>query len=190
LALERPFLNLVAYASGVASATRQLVDVVARVSSARVTSTRKILPYYRDLAIYGVLCGGGVAHRVSLSGGVLLKENHIAAAGGIARAIKGVQAISPHGLKIEIEVRNLDELKQALKAGAEVVMLDNFEPEKVRAAVKQVRESKRAVVIEVSGGLTAANIAEYALPGVDVLSCGGLTHSVRALDLSLLVFGL
>jgi nicotinate-nucleotide pyrophosphorylase (carboxylating) len=189
LALERPFLNLAQYASGVATQTSLLVDAVRKAArgfpAPRVTSTRKTLPGYRDLAIYGVRAGGGHSHRVSLSGGVLIKENHIAAAGGIPRAVQGVRAQAPHGLKLEVEVRNAKELQQALDAGAEAVLLDNFSPEQVRAAIRQI--GGRDVVVEVSGGVNAANIGRYVMKGVDLISSGSLTHSVTALDLSLLV---
>src|SRR5690606_37963643 len=153
----------------------------------RVTSTRKILPYYRDVAIAAVMAGGGFAHRVSLDGGALIKENHIAAAGGIRAAIRGARAVAPHLLKIEIEVRNLKELREAVDAGADVIRLDNFSTKSVREAVDLVEESHRSPLIECSGGITEETIGNYAIPGVHVLSIGGLTHSVKAIDLSLLV---
>lgn len=192
LALERPFLNLASYVSGVATATRELVEIVRAACpqrTPRVSSTRKTLPGYRDLAVQAVIAGGGHPHRVSLGGGVLIKENHIAAAGGIARAIAGAREAAPHGLKIEIEVTNLGELDQAIEAGAEIILLDNFSPSEVRRAINAVERSKRSArpIIEVSGGLNAGTIGDYAIPGVDVLSVGSLTHSVRAVDLSLLV---
>ncbi len=198
LALERPYLNLVSYSSGIATATRALVDEVRMAAKAqgmgesskplpRVTSTRKTLPGYRDLAIYGVLSGGGYSHRVSLSGGVLIKENHIAAAGGILQAVKGARETAPHGLKIEIEVRSLEELKRALSARVDGVLLDNFTPDQVKKALDRISAAKHQVFVEVSGGLSRENIADYVIPGVDVLSSGSITHSVRAVDLSLLV---
>ncbi len=193
LALERPFLNLAQYVSGIATATQRMVDALEKAwpqdsgPLPRITPTRKTLPGYRDLAIQGVIAGGGVSHRVSLSGGVLIKENHIAAAGGIRAAVDGARAVAPHGLKIEVEVRDENELKQALDAGAEVIMLDNFEPLEVRSAVQMVRNAGSKTLIELSGGIGPANIAQYAIPGVDVISSGGLTHSPKALDLSLLV---
>ncbi len=188
LALERPFLNLASYLSGIATQTQKMVQAVRKGSSdIRVTSTRKILPGYRDLVVQAVMAGGGHSHRVSLSGGVLIKENHIASAGGIERAVNGARAVAPHGLKIEIEVRSLDELKQALDCGVDAVLLDNFSPDQVGAAVEKIKKFAHPVTVEVSGGVTAENAAQYALPGVHVLSSGGLTHSVRAIDLSLLV---
>ena len=197
LALERPVLNLAAYASGVATKTAGLVGLVnqawkklkpAPTSEApRVTSTRKILPGYRDVAISGVYAGGGYSHRLNLSGGVLIKENHIAAAGGIQAAIDGCRSVAPHLLKIEVEVTDLKELEQALKAGADVVLLDNFNPEEIRAALKKIAVARQRVIVEVSGGLDESNIQDYVLDGVHILSVGALTHSVKALDLSLLV---
>jgi nicotinate-nucleotide pyrophosphorylase (carboxylating) len=195
LALERPALNLAGYLSGIATRTRVFVDQVstdwAKKKNAglppRITSTRKILPHYRDVAIGAVMAGGGFPHRVNLSGGVLIKENHIAAAGGIRQALTAARSAAPHGLKIEIEVRNLSELKQALAERAEIVMLDNFTPELVRNALALVEESDRPPLIECSGGITESTVSAYAIPGVHILSVGGLTHSVNAFDLSLLL---
>lgn len=190
LAFERPFLNLASYVSGIATRTRRLVEVVEKAcpkNTPRITSTRKTLPGYRDLGIYGVMAGGGYAHRVSLSGGILIKENHIASAGGIAQAVKGAQSVAPHGLKVEIEVRSEKELLEALEVQADIVMLDNFSPEAVQSALRTVAGTSKRPVVEVSGGLNESNIARYAIPGVDILSVGSLTHSVQAVDLSLLV---
>jgi nicotinate-nucleotide pyrophosphorylase (carboxylating) len=192
IALERPFLNLAAYVSGIATATQETVDAVRLAcpeQTPRVTLTRKTLPGYRDLAIHAVRLGGGHPHRVSLSGGVLIKENHIAAAGSMERAVAGARASAPHGLKIEVEVRNRDELKQALLIGVDGVMLDNFSSDEVSSAVQWLHSRQSHLFIEVSGGLNLQNVAHYALPGVDVLSVGSLTHSVQCVDLSFLVDG-
>jgi nicotinate-nucleotide pyrophosphorylase (carboxylating) len=197
LALERPYLNIASYLSGIATRTRGLVDRVesawkakaipASVTPPRVTSTRKILPHYRDISIAAVMAGGGVAHRPGLSGGVLIKENHVASAGGIAQAIQGVRGVAPHLHKIEIEVRDLSELDQALAQKAEVIMLDNFSPTEVVEALRHISKAGFTPLIECSGGISENTITDYALPGVHALSIGGLTHSVKALDLSLLV---
>lgn len=195
LVLERPFLNLASYLGGIATRTRSLVDLVdaewklkkATADRPRVTSTRKILPHYRDVGIAAVIAGGGFPHRVSLAGGILIKENHVAAAGGIRAAIRGVRKVAPHLLKIEIEVRNLKELNFALAEDAEVIMLDNFAPSEVERAVTLVRNAGLSPIIECSGGITEETIRSYAIPGVHVLSIGGLTHTVTALDLSLLM---
>jgi nicotinate-nucleotide pyrophosphorylase (carboxylating) len=195
LALERPFLNLASYVCGIATRTRAMTEAIAqgtrdwKVPPPRLAATRKTLPGYRDFALHGVIAGGGFPHRVSLSGGVLIKENHIAAAGGIVRAIEGSRAAAPHGLKIEVEVTSLEELRLALSAGADGVLLDNFTPEQVAAALIEIERAANKTFVEVSGGISGENLARYLQPGVHVLSSGGLTHSVRALDLSLLVEG-
>jgi nicotinate-nucleotide pyrophosphorylase (carboxylating) len=192
LALERPFLNLVSYASGIATATHELVRLVRGACpkrTPRVTATRKTLPGYRDVAIAGLVAGGGFPHRVSLSGGVLIKENHVATAGGIRRAVEGARKAAPHGLKIELEVRDARELGEALATGVDVVLLDNFSPAQVKSALKSIDRAARRPTVEVSGGIDERTIASYAIPGVDVISCGSLTHSVRAVDFSLLVEG-
>lgn len=196
LALERPFLNLASYTGGIAMRTFGLVEQVRKAwkgpgNPPRVTATRKTLPGYRDLAICGVLAGGGHSHRVSLSGGVLIKENHIASAGGIEAAVKGVRGIAPHGLRIEIEVRDEKELRSALNQRVDAVLLDNFSPSDARAAVKTIAKSADSdrIIVEISGGLNEENIAQYVFEGVHVLSVGSLTHSVAAIDLSLLVEG-
>jgi nicotinate-nucleotide pyrophosphorylase (carboxylating) len=192
LALERPFLNLAAYVSGIATQTARYVDAVSSVcpkNPPRVTLTRKTLPGYRDIAIQGVRVGGGYPHRVSLSGGVLIKENHIAAAGGIAPAISGVRAIAPHGLKIEVEVRSLDELKQAIQAEADGVLLDNFSPDEVKLALHELQGKAPRPWVEISGGIHESTIRSYAMDGVQVISVGALTHSSKSVDLSFLVDG-
>lgn len=195
LALERPYLNLAGHLSGIATRTRGLVDRVDAEwekrkhagSAPRIVPTRKILPHYRDAAIGAVMAGGGYSHRVNLAGGVLIKENHVAAAGSVRAAILAARRIAPHGLKIEIEVRNLSELKQALAERAEIVLLDNFDPDAVRSALRAIEDADHPPLVECSGGITESTITDYTLPGVHVLSVGGLTHSVTALDLSLLV---
>jgi nicotinate-nucleotide pyrophosphorylase (carboxylating) len=193
LAIERPFLNLAAYVSGIATMTARFVEkiqIACPQRTPRLTLTRKTLPGYRDIAIHGVRMGGGHPHRVSLSGGVLIKENHIAAAGSIRNAIEGVKKTAPHGLKVEIEVRSEEELQEAVQAGAEGILLDNFSPEQVKSALKMMKSLSHRPFVEVSGGLTEDTIASYSLEGVDVLSVGALTHSVQVVDLSLLVDGI
>lgn len=185
LLLERSFLNLASYMSGIATRTAALVKA-ANQPNCRITSTRKILPGYRDIAIYSVLSGGGYSHRVNLSGGVLIKENHIRSSGSLSKAVSKVRALAPHGLKIEVEVTNLTEVKEALKNKVEVIMLDNFSPEAVRETMKWIQQSNFKPLIEVSGGIHEGNIRSYAECGVDIISVGGLTHSVKAHDLSLL----
>ncbi len=186
---ERSFINLASYTSGIATQTRAMVDRVRETGMkhpVRITATRKTLPGYRDLAVEATLIGGAHPHRFNLSGGLLLKENHIAAAGSIAAAVKSSRSTIPHLLKIEIEVRNLEELKEAIQAGAEVIMLDNFTPDQIRAAALLKPEG---VCFEASGGISLQNLESYLIEGLDVISVGALTHSVKALDLSLLMSG-
>lgn len=192
--LERTVINLASYVSGIATMTRKCVDAVQRASqergltrAPRVTGTRKYLPGYRDVAIHGLCVGGGHPHRMALNAGVLIKENHIAAAGGIARAVAEARENAPHSFRIEVEVQNIPELTEAVEAGAEVVMLDNFSPRDVETALKHIAPKRNDVWIEVSGGIRFENIGEYVLEGVDVISVGALTHSVQSVDLSLTV---
>ena len=190
LALERPFLNLAAYASGIATSMHELVTLVRKArpgNPPRVTATRKILPGYRDIAIHSIQVGGGRSHRADLAGGVLIKENHIRAAGGIRRAVESARAVAPHTLKIEVEVRNLAELKQAVQARADVIMLDNFAPKLIRAAIDILKTVIPRPLVEVSGGIDSRNIGSYAIAGVDIISTGSVTHSVRSADFSLLL---
>jgi nicotinate-nucleotide pyrophosphorylase (carboxylating) len=189
---ERTLINLAAFTSGIATQTKELVDAVRKIStelglnaSPRVTATRKTLPLYRDLSIEASLVGGASPHRYNLAGGLLLKENHIATSGGIRSAIESARKVAPHLLKIEIEVRNLTELKEAIDAGAEVIMLDNFTPDETKVAI--ALKPKVGICFEVSGGITAQNISNYIVSGIDVISVGSITHSVKALDLSLLM---
>jgi nicotinate-nucleotide pyrophosphorylase (carboxylating) len=186
---ERTFINLASYTSGIATNTNAFVKRAREKglkNTPRITATRKTLPGYRDLAIQSTLIGGAHPHRFNLAGGLLLKENHIAAAGSIAKAVKNARDTIPHLLKIEIEVRNLEELREALDSGAEVIMLDNFTPAQAKEAVK-LKPGTGEVVFEISGGIQLRNLDEYLIEGVDVISVGSLTHSVTALDLSLLV---
>lgn len=187
LAFERTFINLAAYCGGIATQTRNLVDQVEKSglkNLPRITATRKTLPTFRKLAIQSTLIGGAHPHRLNLSGGLLLKENHIAKAGNISNAVHQARKMAPHLLKVEIEVKNLPELKEAIQAGAEVIMLDNFSPSQVKEAVSLKPSS---VLFEVSGGINESNLASYLIEGLDVISVGSLTHSVKSIDLSLLV---
>lgn len=193
LRVERPLINVAAFASGIAFQTHELVSQVKKQARSsklklvpRVTLTRKTLPHYRDLSIASVIAGGGSPHRTQLSAGVLLKENHIAKAGSVAKAIAQARKTAPHTLKIEIEVKNERELKAALDNKADIVLLDNFSPKEVQNAVKIIEKSKSRPLVEVSGGIGAENIASYVQRGVDIISCGCITHSVKSADLSLL----
>lgn len=182
LAGERVALNFMQRMSGIATSTRGYVDALPQGSKTRVVGTRKTTPGLRQLERYAIRCGGGHNHRDDLSSSVLIKDNHIAAAGGVREAIARAQAHAPHTSRIECEVDSEAQLEEALDAGAEVVMLDNFDDARLKAAVAMV--AGRAV-IEVSGGVTQARIAVIAEAGVDVISVGALTHSYKAADIGL-----
>ncbi len=186
LAAERTALNFVQRLSGVASLTRRYVEKVAG-TTARIVDTRKTLPGFRFLDKRAVRHGGGHNHRADLASGVLIKDNHIAAAGGVTAAIARARHEAPHSLRIEVEVTNLRELAEALSVGAELVLLDNMSPEQVRAAVQTLpaRGTLGRPLIEVSGGINLTTVRAYAEAGVDLISVGALTHSVMAADLSL-----
>jgi nicotinate-nucleotide pyrophosphorylase (carboxylating) len=179
---ERTALNFTQRLAGVATLTRSFVDAVPAGSKLRIADTRKTTPGLRFLERYAVRTGGGHNHRDCLGSAVLIKDNHIIAAGGIRAAIERARAHAPHTSRIEIEVESLEQLDQALAAGAEIVMLDNFEPDALKAAVDKARG--RALV-EVSGGLTLERVQRLGELGVDVASVGALTHSAPAADISL-----
>ena len=178
---ERTALNLMQRASGIATATRRAMQAVEG-TQARITDTRKTMPGLRKLDKYAVRAAGAVNHRFSLSDGILIKDNLIAAAGGIAPAVRAAKRKAPHTLKIEVEVESLDGLREALEAGADIIMLDNMSCALMREAVELT--AGRAV-LEASGNMGERDLAEVAATGVDLISIGGLTHSVKALDISL-----
>jgi nicotinate-nucleotide pyrophosphorylase (carboxylating) len=182
---ERLALNLLQRLSGVATLTRQFVRAVAG-TSAEILDTRKTTPGLRDLEKYAVRAGGGRNHRRDLSEAVLIKENHIRLAGGVSVALRAAQAAKVRAEWMEIEVTNLDELRAALAYNPDVVLLDNMNPSLIRQAVQQVRahDPARKICTEASGGITLANVREFAEAGVDWISVGALTHSAPAVDLS------
>ena len=184
LAGERVGLNLLQHMSGVATQTARAVAAVAG-TGAKIVDTRKTTPGLRVLDKYAVRMGGGGNHRFNLADGVLIKDNHIVAAGGIAAAVAAARARAPHSLKIEVEVETLEQLREALEAGADIIMLDNMPTETMREAVRLV--AGRALT-EASGNMgdkTDAELRAVAETGVELISIGALTHSVRALDISL-----
>ena len=181
LTAERTALNLLCHLSGVATATAAWVDAVAG-TRAQIRDTRKTLPGLRLLEKYAVRCGGGVNHRLGLGDAVLIKDNHVAVAGSVGAALAAVRAHAPH-LPCEVEVDTLEQLDEVLTLGAELVLLDNFDVERTREAVR--RRGERPTLLESSGGLVLANARAYAETGVDFISVGALTHSVRALDIGL-----
>jgi nicotinate-nucleotide pyrophosphorylase (carboxylating) len=183
LTAERTALNLLCHLSGVATATAAWVDAVAGTGAA-IRDSRKTLPGLRLLEKYAVRKGGGVNHRLGLGDAVLIKDNHVAAAGSVAAALKAARSRAPE-LPCEVEVDSLDQLDEALAEQAELVLLDNFTPQDCGTAVRRVADLGAATKLEVSGGLRIADARVYAETGVDYLSVGALTHSAPALDLGL-----
>ncbi len=184
LACERVILNLMQRMSGIATLTRQYVDAVAG-TNCKVLDTRKTIPGLRVLDKYAVRCGGGENHRLDLSDGILIKNNHISLGGGIENVLKKAHELRSAGQTIDIEVRSFDELRLALDNGAESLLLDNMSPGDVKKAIGLVRERGGKIPIEASGGIVLDNIRKYALTGVDYISVGALTHSAPAVDLSM-----
>jgi nicotinate-nucleotide pyrophosphorylase (carboxylating) len=181
---ERTALNLLQRLSGVATLTKRYVDAVAG-TGAKIVDTRKTTPGLRALEKYAVTVGGGFNHRFGLDDGVLIKDNHIAMAGGVRRAIEMARSSVSHLMRVEVEVSSEAQLREALKAGAEVIMLDNMTTDALRAAVQLIREQAPAVLIEASGGVNLDTVRGIAECGVDLISVGALTHSATAVDISL-----
>lgn len=178
---ERTALNLLQHMSGIATATAQAVELV-KGTKAQVTDTRKTLPSLRALQKYAVTCGGGKNHRFNLSDGAMLKDNHIDASGGITNAVQKLRGKLGHMVKIEVETRDLDEVREALAAGADIIMLDNMSCDMMKEAVEIIGDKAKT---EASGGITLETIADAAKTGVDIISLGALTHSVQAFDISM-----
>ena len=184
LCCERVILNVLQRLGGIATLTRKFVDAV-HGTRAQILDTRKTVPGLRVLDKYAVRCGGGHNHRLDLSDGVLIKNNHIALAGGVAAVLQKARQNRREEQPIEIEVRNLHELEEALANGAERVLLDNMTVEAVREALAKVRSHSTKVPVEVSGGVRLENVRAYAEAGADCISVGSLTHSPQAVDLSM-----
>ena len=199
LSCERVILNLMQHMSGIATLTRQYADAIAG-TKAHVLDTRKTVPGLRALDKYAVLCGGGTNHRLDLSDGILIKNNHIALGGGVRNVLAKALSGRKPGQRVQIEVRSTQELEDALKYGAEAILLDNMTPDQVKAAVARIKQheamledadpsvpgEKRAwIPTEASGGIVLENIRDYALTGVDFISVGALTHSAKAADISM-----
>ena len=178
---ERLALNLLQHMSGVATRTSEAVEKV-KGTKARIADTRKTTPGLRVLEKYAVKCGGGSNHRFNLADGVLIKDNHIEAAGGITAAVEMARRNIPHTLKIEVEIETFEQLNEALAAGADIIMLDNMSNEDMKKAVEIV--AGRAIT-EASGNMGEKDLRAVAETGVDIISIGALTHSVKALDISL-----
>ena len=178
---ERTALNILQHMSGIATATNKCVKLVEG-TNAHITDTRKTLPGLRRLQKYAVTVGGGKNHRYNLSDGAMLKDNHIDAYGGITSAVSALREKIGHMVKIEVEVRTLDELKEALAAGADIIMLDNMPCDMMKEAVEI---TSGEVPLEASGNVTIENIRQVAETGVDIISLGALTHSVKCFDISM-----
>ncbi|MBI4508935.1 MAG: carboxylating nicotinate-nucleotide diphosphorylase [Deltaproteobacteria bacterium] len=182
LAAERTALNFLQRLSGVATQSRRFADAVAG-TKARVVDTRKTTPGWRALEKAAVAAGGCGNHRADLGSGLLIKDNHIAACGGVRLAVERARARAPHPLRVEVEVTSLEELDEALDAGADVVLLDNMPLPSIEEAVRVAREKN--VLVEVSGGVTLETVAQIARTGADLISAGALTHSAPSVDISL-----
>ena len=178
---ERTALNLLQHMSGIATATAKAVKLCEG-TKASIADTRKTLPSLRALQKYAVTCGGGKNHRFNLSDCAMLKDNHIDAGGGITGAVKKLRGKIGHTVKIEVETRNLDEVKEAVKAGADIIMLDNMDCDTMKKAVEIIGGK---ALTEASGGITDETIPGVAACGVDIISIGALTHSVQAFDISM-----
>ena len=181
---ERTALNIMQRLSGVATFTRAFVERISG-TGARIVDTRKTTPGLRLFEKYAVTVGGGANHRFGLDDGVLIKDNHIALAGGIRRAVELARQAVPHLMKIEVEVESRAQLREAMIAQADVIMLDNMDPDEVLDAVKLIRDQAPKTTIEVSGGIDLENVRSFAETGVDLISVGAITHSARAVDISL-----
>jgi nicotinate-nucleotide pyrophosphorylase (carboxylating) len=189
LSCERVILNLLQHLSGIATLTRKYVDAI-QGTHAHVLDTRKTVPGLRVLEKYAVLCGGGTNHRLDLASGILIKNNHIALGGGVPVVLTRALQQRKQGQRVQVEVRTPHEIEEALKFGAEAILLDNMTPEEVRQSVERIhRETEgqpgRWIPTEASGGITLENIRAYAEAGVDFISVGALTHSAKAADISM-----
>ncbi|HVN94124.1 MAG TPA: carboxylating nicotinate-nucleotide diphosphorylase [Terracidiphilus sp.] len=191
LSCERVLLNLLQHMSGIATLTRQFADVI-QGTHARVLDTRKTVPGLRALEKYAVLCGGGTNHRIDLASGILIKNNHIALGGGIARVLPRALAQRKPGQRVQVEVRTAQELEEALAHGAEAILFDHMSPAEVRHSVERIKaitkaEPNRWIPTEASGGIVLDTIRAYAETGVDFISVGALTNSARVADISMTI---
>jgi nicotinate-nucleotide pyrophosphorylase (carboxylating) len=199
LSCERVILNLLQHLSGIATQTRKLVDAI-QGTHAHVLDTRKTIPGLRALEKYAVLCGGGTNHRLDLAGGILIKNNHITLGGGLPAVLERALEGRKKGQRVQVEVRSVRELEEALEYGAEAILLDNMTPQQVKQSVDRIRQvagpqethgqaaegrAERWIPTEASGGIVLENIRAYAETGVDFISVGALTHSAKAADISM-----
>lgn len=184
LACERVTLNLLQRMCGIATETRKYVDAV-KGTGAIILDTRKTVPGLRLLDKYAVCCGGGHNHRMDLADGVLIKNNHISLGGGVAKVLARARKLRKAGQKIQVEVRSVEELEEALAGDADSLLLDNMSPAETKRAVGIARQRSGKIPIEASGGMTLDSVRKYAQTGVNYISVGALTHSVMAIDLSM-----
>lgn len=184
LTAERSALNFLQFLSAVATQTHQYVKAVSG-THALIVDTRKTIPGLRYAEKYAVRCGGGANHRIGLYDGILIKENHIIASGSITQTLHKARTIAPTEIMIEIEVETLDELRQALHAGATMILLDNFELEMLRNAVILNQQYTQPAILEASGNITLTNVRSIAETGIDRISIGSLTKNIKAIDLSM-----
>jgi len=185
LKAERTCLNFLQYMSGIADLTAKFVSI-AEPYGVKIKDTRKTRPLLRKIEKYAVLCGGGYNHRFGLYDGIIIKDNHIIAAGGILKAIEIVRANTPYSPEIEVEVRNNTQLEEAITARADIIMLDNMSTEQMAQSVKRIREKiGNSCLMEASGNINLKNLEEICKTGVDLISAGAITHSSRAIDFSL-----
>lgn len=181
LMAERVALNLLQRMSGIATTTRKLADSI-KYYHARLVDTRKTTPGLRMIEKYAVRVGGGLNHRSGLHDAILIKDNHIAVAGGVREAVVAARKVASHTSRVEVEVELLEQVQEALDAGADIILLDNMDPDTMKRAVEMIAGK---AIVEASGGITAATLVDVAKTGVDIISMGALTHSVKSLDLSL-----
>lgn len=181
---ERLALNLLQRMSGIATRTREFAERLEGLP-ARIVDTRKTTPGHRALEKYAVRVGGGHNHRFGLFDAVMIKDNHIKGAGGVAKAIEAARSQIPHTMKIEIEVESMEQLAEALSAGPDIIMLDNMAAEQMKQAVQLIKKSQPHIIVEASGNVTLESVRQIAETGVDVISSGRLTYSVQSLDISL-----
>ncbi len=180
---ERTALNFLQRLSGIATLTDQFVEAVAG-TQAKIVETKKTTPGFRILEKYAVRTGGGYNHRIGLFDGILIKDNHIALSGGITEAVGRARRNASHFLKVEVEVKSMDEVKESLAAKADIIMLDNMNLEQIHEAIALIEDK---ALIEVSGGVDLNTVTKIAESGVDIISCGALTHSAPAADLSMII---
>jgi len=189
LYVERTMLNLLSHMSGIATATADLVSIVRkeRAGKVKVACTRKTIPGLRYFEKKAVMLGGGDSHRLRLDDAVLIKDNHLALAGSIRESVRHARTVVSFTKKIEVEATTPDQAVEAAEAGADIVLLDNMTPREVRRSLSllQAKSIRKRVLVEASGGITRENIASYAKTGVDVVSVGAITHSARAIDMSM-----